>query len=285
MQNVWYTPRRADGHRYARSVRLRNRPHRAAIPEFVHRKGNVSSRWTRGDLRPSDREAVRKVLSRPENVYIARELCWLLTIDGNDAYVVIPRDNLDLLALIESLRPTPRATDVDILVGVLGVRAPPSACNGVTLPTVLMSRTYSFDIDSFVKSLPRPEKITDEQFNSVTEEAFGRILQLGDNLGTKDEHRGVNYLATRYPAIYVEIASRALREFSLSAVDVKPSSTSAVRNIFDVVFSFTDRRTDFVDRMFARVDATELFPFWSPSFLHTSTDSIRWMSLASMCIK
>jgi hypothetical protein len=47
----------------------------------------------------------------------------------------------------------------------------------------------------------------------------------------------------------------------LTAVDVRPSALSGVCNIVDVIFSFTDRGTDIVEKQFSRVDVTEEFPF------------------------
>jgi hypothetical protein len=42
---------------------------------------------------------------------------------------------------------------------------------------------------------------------------------------------------------------------------VRPSALSGTRRIVDVVFSFTNRATDVVEKSFTRVDVTEQFPF------------------------
>jgi PatG C-terminal len=42
---------------------------------------------------------------------------------------------------------------------------------------------------------------------------------------------------------------------------VRPSSLSGVRNIVDVIFSYTNRATDVTEKFFVRVDVTEEFPF------------------------
>jgi PatG C-terminal len=44
-------------------------------------------------------------------------------------------------------------------------------------------------------------------------------------------------------------------------VDVRPSRLSGVRRIVDVIFSFTHRQTDVIEKYFVRVDVTEEFPF------------------------
>jgi len=86
-------------------------------------------------------------------------------------------------------------------------------------------------------------------------------MQMTDNAGATDEHRALNYLAVRYPAVYTTAADEFARDFSLSGVYVQPSALSGTRNIVDVVFSYTNRDTDFNEKYFVRVDMTEEFPF------------------------
>ena len=42
---------------------------------------------------------------------------------------------------------------------------------------------------------------------------------------------------------------------------VQGSPLSGVRNVLEVVFSYTNRNTDVVDKCFVRVDVTDEFPF------------------------
>jgi PatG C-terminal len=88
-----------------------------------------------------------------------------------------------------------------------------------------------------------------------------RIQQMADNAGATDEHRALNYLAVRYPAIYATAADRHAQNYSLTAVEIRPSRLSGVRKIVDVIFSYTNRQTDVTEKFFVRVDVTEEFPF------------------------
>ena len=88
-----------------------------------------------------------------------------------------------------------------------------------------------------------------------------RIMQMADNAGATDEHRALNYLVVRYPAIYATAAEAFGRNCSLTAVEARPSRLSGVRRIVDVIFSFTNRQTDVTEKYFVRVDVTEEFPF------------------------
>jgi hypothetical protein len=65
----------------------------------------------------TDRQALQTVLSQPENRYLARQLCYVLTIEGLDTYILQLGDPVDLTALIKSLRRTPRLGDGDVVVG------------------------------------------------------------------------------------------------------------------------------------------------------------------------
>jgi hypothetical protein len=77
----------------------------------------------------------------------------------------------------------------------------------------------------------------------------------------RDEHRALNYLAVRYPAIYATAAERHAQNASLTAVDVRLSRLSGTRKIADVIFSYTNRQTDVTEKYFVRVDVAEEFPF------------------------
>jgi hypothetical protein len=163
--------------------------------------------------------------------------------------------------ILDATRPVPRATDVDVVIGVRGPIAPPEACNELMVPFVVIDQLYSFDVDTLVKAIPTPENMTRDKFEPTAEELFSRITQVADNAGATDEHRALNYLAVRYDAIYAQAAKMHARDFSLSSVEVRSSPLSGVRNIVDVVFTFTNRQTDVAEQHFARVDVTEEFPF------------------------
>ena len=212
----------------------------------------------------TDRQALQTVLSQPENRYLARQLCYVLTIEGLDTYILQPGDPVDLQVLIESLRPTPQPGDVDVVVGRRGPIASPELCNGLMVPIVIFDQIYSFDRESFIKSIPRPEKISAKDFGPAAGELFDRIIQMADNAGATDADRAVNYLAVRYPAIYARAAESFAANSSLTALEVRPSPLSGTRKIVEVIFSYTNRETDVTEKFFVRVDVTEEFPF-----LHT----------------
>ena len=230
-------------------------PNLAAEKEFAQATGRTN---TSGK---TDQQVFYAVLSQRENRYLVRQLCWVLTIQGMETYLLHPRDPADIDLLVEALRPVPNPNDIDVVIGVRGPIAPPEMCNGLMVPIVAFDQIYSFDRDSLIKAIPKPEKITAPHFRPVAEELFDRIMQLTDNSGTTNEHRALNYLAMRYPVIYAKAAEEFARDFSLTGVEVRPAPLSGTRNLVDVIFSYTDRKTDFTEKFSVRCDLTEEFPF------------------------
>jgi hypothetical protein len=242
-------------------------------PSYVYALGRIEPRFPRLSVEKefsqatgradtvnlTDRQALQRVLQ--QNRYLVKQLCWVMTVGGLETYILHPRDPLDFNLLVEALRPNPRPGDVDLVVGMRGPLAAPEMCNGLVVPVVVFDQMYSFDRDSLIASIPRPDAIPAERFTEAAGEVFDRIMQMTDNAGATDEHRALNYLVVRYPAIYAAAAEAHAGNLSLSAVDVRPSPLSGVRKIVDVIFSFTNRTTDVVEKQFVRCDMTEEFPF------------------------
>ena len=246
-----------------------------ATPRYVYAIGRIEPRFPRPSVEKelaqstgraetaglTDRQALHAVLSKRENRYLVRQLCWVMTIEGLETYLLVPRDPTDIDLLVEALRPTPQPWDLDCVIGVRGPIAAPNMCNGLMVPIVAFDQIYSFDRDALVKAIPRPEKISAEDFAPAAEELFDRIIQMADNAGATDQDRALNYLVVRYPAIYSSAADAFARNASLTGVDVSPSPLSLTRNIVHVILSYTNRNTDVTEKYFVRVDVTEEFPF------------------------
>jgi hypothetical protein len=247
----------------------------AIAPAYVYALGRVEARFPNLGVEKefaqatgrtdtagkTDQASFHAVLSKRENRYLARQLCWVLTTQGLETYLLVPRDPTDIDLLIEAIRPAPSPTDIDVVIGVRGPVAPPEMCNGITVPIVAFDQIYSFSREALLEAIPRPEKTAQKQFNAAAAEVFDRIMLLTDNAGATDEHRALSYLAMRYPGIYAKAMDEFGRDFSLTSVDVLPSPLSGTRRMVDVIVAFTDRKTDFTEKFSVRVDVTEEFPF------------------------
>ena len=92
-----------------------------------------------------DQGAFYKVVSKPESRYLARQLCWVFTVQGIETYLLQPRDPRDVDRLVEAIRPRPSPMDIDVVIGLRGPIAPPEYCNGLMVPIVVFDQLYSFD--------------------------------------------------------------------------------------------------------------------------------------------
>jgi len=207
----------------------------------------------------TDPQVFREVLSKPENRYLVRQMCWVFVIQGLETYILQPGNPADFDLLVGAIRPSPSPNDIDIVVGLRGPIAPPDICNGLMVPVVVFDQIYSFDRDAFIKSIPKPKGVPAERFGPAAEEVFDRIMQMTDNAGATDDHRALNYLAMRYPGIYANAAEEFARDFSLSGVEVRPSSVSG--RVSNCIFSYDSRGMLATEKFFVRVDASGEFPF------------------------
>lgn len=212
----------------------------------------------------TDRQSLKRAISERQNRYLARGLCWVFVIEGLDTYIVVPRDPGDIDLLIDAYREESHWDDLDLVIGVRTHIAPPEMCNGLALPVVVFDHLYSFDREALIESIPAPDSVSAksrDKFRAAAGGLFDDLMQMADNAGAIDEHRAVNYLAVRYPRIYGAMYERFEGNYSFAGVDVADSRLSGVRSIVDVIFSYRHRETDVVEKLFARVDVTEEFPF------------------------
>jgi len=244
-------------------------------PTYIYAIGRIEARFPRPSVERefaqatgraetaglTDRQALQKVLTQRQNRYLTRQLCWVMTIEGLETYILVPRDPADFDLLVEALRATPSPMDLDCVIGIRGPISPPEMCNGLMVPIVAFDQIYSFDREALIKAIPKPEKTSAKEFAPAAEELFDRMMQMTDNAGATDEHRALNYLAVRYQAIYANTADAFARNASLTGVDAVPSRLSGTRNVVDVIFTYTNRNTDVTEKFFVRVDVTEQFPF------------------------
>jgi hypothetical protein len=213
-----------------------------------------------GGSKDTDRETMARVLRDPNNKYLVRHLCWVLSVHGVETYIVVPRDG-DFQPLIDAYRSEPNPGDLDVVIGVRGPIANPETCNGLLVPILIFEKIYSFSRKPFLESIPKQKDADAKKFAVAAGEMFDRIMQQSDNAGATDGDRAKNYISMRYDQFYTLGAEQLASNASLTSIDVLPSPLSGTRNIVEVVFSFTNRTTDVVSKYFTRVDVTECFPF------------------------
>jgi hypothetical protein len=226
----------------------------------------------------TERQIQYQVLSQPCNRYIARDMCWVLTIECVDAYILQPRTDDELTQLIDMLN-EPTCTplvDIDVVIGNLGPIATPEMCNGLQIPIVIVNNTYSFQISNFTNQLyqaynsqsPPPPAMNETTFQALANQTLQILMQLADNVGNLDEHRAVNYLALRYSQIYIFTINQSQQSQSLYSVNVKmsPLNASGTRKIVDVIFTYRNMTNDIKTEYYVSVDVSGMFPFLVEEF-------------------
>lgn len=215
----------------------------------------------------TDGEVLSNVLSDVVNRHLVRQLCWVFRVAGVQTYILQPRYAEDFDMLIQAIRPVPRPTDIDVVIGTQGPLSSPDQCGGFALPTVVFDQIYSFDVSTFVQAVSQNDEqageygVGPEKSTAMAEQLFYSVLRLSENHGSSAEQRAVNYLTVRYEEIYKQAVARSVQDFSLSGVETRTSRISGARKIVDVIFVYSNRRTGLTEKLSARVDVTDEYPF------------------------
>lgn len=211
-----------------------------------------------------DQSLLYQVLSQGQNLYLAREMCWVFRMEDVDIYLLQPRSYIELNNLIAAIKPSAGRIDFDMVLGVRGPIASPSMCNGLQLPVVTCNQVYSFSYDEFVTAIVKETGAA----RDVAGDMFNQMLQMTDNAGETDEHRALNYITLRYMGIYrmandMANAANDPRKgtYTLTSVNAEPSRLAGTRRVIDVIFAYSERVTGEVVKWFTRVDVTGQFPF------------------------
>jgi hypothetical protein len=217
-----------------------------------------------GGISPGSVETamLREVLSDPDNRFLGRHLCWVFNTQQVDAFVVLPRDEADVIRLTESLPAGDSGEEevVHVVVGRparAGVIDSPCAASG--LPAVVADQLLAFTLREFAAALP--DAGTEQAPSAdVVRQVFHRLTRRADNRGISDEHRALNYLALRYPPIYHAVAQASAGGKVLAGINARHSHSQA-RRVVSVGLTFRHRRTEITERYYCLVDVTEVFPF------------------------
>jgi hypothetical protein len=234
----------------------RIRPHLADVSierELVHAAGHTFAHgWP-------DSTELHEVLSRPENRYLARKMCWIFDVDGIDAFFVAPSDPTDLDLLLASLKArADKKHDFDVIVGAAAPA--PVACGLIQLPVVVFDQLSTLNLSDVVAQLPLPSGVSDPEFRKDAMELLHLLLERAVRFGIGEEQRAINFLALRYHGVYDRFAKAKLAGERLVSVNVALSTLSNPRKLVDVIFGY-ENNAGAVEKYAVRVDITQEFPF------------------------
>jgi len=153
----------------------------------------------------------------------------------------------------------------------------PETCNGLLIPIVACDQIYTFTTKEFLDELTRQAdpalksgQISADAFATFARDMFVRIITSFENIGGLDEHRALNYLLVQHPAPFVAAVQRH-EAAVLDSIQTRTIARPSGRRVVDVVFTFIDRATSVPERLFARVDVTEEWPFLADTSTSVAT--------------
>jgi PatG C-terminal/Subtilase family len=207
-----------------------------------------------------------RILKLPEARYIARQVSWILTVERQPAYYLALRDQEDLPNLINCLNHPEH--DFDLFVGSSSL-IPATITQGFTAPVLTVNQIGYFNTDDLLKAIKTSPASSPKQAGSSSNVPslgadefrafYEKIVQSADNFGNTDDWRALNYLAVRYLPLYQTCIEMVHKGYSLGGVQVTNSRLLRENRIVDTIFSFNNT-TGGVQKYFARVDVTHLFP-------------------------
>jgi len=218
-----------------------------------------------------------RVLTHSEARYVARQICWVLKVEGVPAYYLTLRDLEDLPRLIKCLAHFDNE-DLDLCVGSSSMESVEN-CPGLPLSILAVENLSSFEQSRLVEWFavsPKPAPKTSSkkqgpepgQSFPMNPEAddhdprqfFQRLVQSADNLGDTDDWRALNYLAVRYKLLYRQYAEMVEKGYVLDSVKVFTSRLYRDKHIVDPVFAFQNKGSGVVRKYFVRVDVSHMYP-------------------------
>jgi hypothetical protein len=203
-----------------------------------------------------------EVLKTPEARYIARQVCWVLTVERQPAYYLMLSDMHDLDSLIEYL--SYDENDLGLFVGSSSLQPVEFSC-GFKAPILEVVQLRIFTekqlLDYFEEASvdQKTDKKTPKPSSNDLKRFFNRIVQSADNFGDTDAWRALNYLAVRYQPLYPTYVEMTKQGYFLDNIVVGSSRLARERRIVDPIFCFQND-AGAMRRHFVRVDVTHLFP-------------------------
>jgi len=201
-----------------------------------------------------------KTNTRPY-LYIAEQIDWVLRIDNEDCYVLVPRSKTELFDFIDALK-NPKNSLQDVhatAVGILGENT--TTVEGI-LPSVLCNHLYSQTLDELHEKLKGEKGVTLSAIQTVLKQ-----LEFSPNHGNTNFSRATNYLVFRYPDIYLttqslqDKSSPLLSTYFLDDIQPNYSDLMSPHTLVDMVLTYKNKSSKEKKYYHCSVDVTRQYPF------------------------
>jgi len=198
--------------------------------------------------------------------YIAEQVSWIMSIDNNEVYVLLPQTIDELNEFIDSLKVSVGANISDesqcVAIGVLGPIAPDDLRTDLPLRMILCNHLFHFTTEDILDEL-KGDNTTTVSIRDVLD-----ALTIKPNIGASAAERAKNFLAYRYSTIYSKTTSLSVSNSKdpddgafLESLEAKSSDGSPGRTIVDIIFNYQKNVSGRQQAFFVSVDVTDQYPF------------------------
>ena len=198
--------------------------------------------------------------------YLAEQVSWILKVDDQDAYVLLPSTDKELDEFINTLNfnESDNLADdtITVAIGVLGSQAPASMSDSLPLRLVRCDHLYHFTTAELLSELSVQNTTT-----IAVSDVLNALIKK-PNMGLADFERARNFIAYRYPTIYSNTLRDALPsntqnrdEQFLENLELRYSDSAPGRTIVDIILTYQKNISGRQISYYASVDVTDKYPF------------------------
>jgi len=196
--------------------------------------------------------------------YLARRMCWVLSVNQQPAGILVPGGEAELTELVAALEaPWP---DIEIVAtGTLGNTAPASKCDGLTVPMVPLTELSYFTQAALLAQIAKQTGIDPSVLASAAQSIW-QLTGVWREPGFDDAQRAANYVVLRTTSLYEQTVLLGTGDprtrFWLRSITRLPARTEAGRSVVNVDSTFQNANGQ-TQTWRAEIDVTDMFSFQS----------------------
>lgn len=242
-------------------------------PSYVYALGRIQAQFPSSSVENLYKEVVFQkfgpnagakslfeVLSMPEHLFLAKKMCWVLTIDGTDCYVLQAKTPALLNAFIKALQPKP-TQQFEYVVAQLGDYAANNLCAGRTMKMAYVHQIQSSTIEDYCQVLSQQ---TDVELSKI-KPLFNSMLKFCRNAGDLPAQRALNYVSLKCTGLYKIFTAPMLAQnkegIEFEQIEAISSAGNSERQVVTLIFSYLNPESKRVEKQHINIDVTELYPF------------------------
>jgi len=215
-----------------------------------------------------DATSAKQLLSDEVNFDLAHDLDWILTVDGQDSYLVQARSDMELKQMIQSLVMTPGEIAYHAVTGVIGSEV--TLSNGQRLPTLRCDFLMAFTFKEFINRIVQETGIDE----ALATDMFEKLLILSNNPGRELTDIALNYSMLNCMGVYqfagqlAEHGSDSSKSYNFIDAFVVPAKLQGQKHLVDVIYKYKMRGSDQTILRACQIDVSHEYPYLTKPLEH-----------------